>query len=90
MHDLKQRATSMAHSQFKQEKHEMARREARRRLFWVRSIVLAQKFIFKLKKKVHEAAQEKQRNKELLEQGDMYEDDKSSCRDDRDTDEELS
>ena len=52
--ELKQRANSLAYSQYKKEKREMARRAARKKLLWIMSIVKCKSFVNKLKKRVEE------------------------------------
>ena len=49
--ELKLRANSMAHSQYKAERRDKTRKESRKRLNWFRNIILAQIFVSKLKKR---------------------------------------
>lgn len=64
--DLKLRANSLAHSQYKKEKREYARHVAKKKLFWIMSVVKAKLFANKLKKRV-QMKRELRRQREQME-----------------------
>ena len=49
--ELKERAKSLAHSQYKKEKREYARHVAKKKLLWIMAVVKCKVFVDKLKKK---------------------------------------
>ena len=49
--ELKDRASTLAHSHYKMEKRQYAKYMAKKRLMWIMSVVKAKLFVNKLKKK---------------------------------------
>ena len=58
--ELKQRAKSLAHSQYKSEKREYARHVAKKKLLWIMAVVKCKVFVSKLKKRAQETRERKQ------------------------------